>query len=211
MTNKICIFGASGATGLALAEQARERNLEVMAFVRSETARDRLPPGVTAVVGNILDRTDVERAIIGVEAVICVIGPHPSSPEVFCADAMQNIMDSMKAQGVCRLLCVTGAMIGDYPHLSWFMRSMKDSYQKQQPNLAQDRADQEKCIEASNLDWTIVKPPRLTNGKGSGHIRSGEALKVGAMSSLSRVDLSRFLLDQVHSQEYVGKRVVVKS
>ena len=152
----------------------------------------------------------MERALAGCDAVVCVIGPRLTSPEIFCAEAMRNIIQAMVAQGVRRLICLTGAMVGDYPHLSWFMRSMKSSYQKQQPALAKDRTDQEKCVETSGLDWTLVKPPRLSDGKGRGRIHSGEDLKVGAMSSLSRVDLSRFILDQVESQEYIGKKVVVQ-
>jgi putative NADH-flavin reductase len=211
MNKKICIFGASGATGSELSKQALERNLDVVAFVRSEAARKRLPPGVTVVVGNILDLPDVVRAIQGVEAVICVIGPRPAAPDVYCADAMQKILEAMKANGVSRVICVTGAMIGDYPRLSWFMRSMKNSYQKQQPALARDRAEQEKCLETSGLDWTIVKPPRLTNSKGFGHVRFGEEIKVGAMSSLSRNDLSRFLLDEIELRKHIGKKVIVQN
>ena len=101
-------------------------------------------------------------------------------------------------------------MIGDYAHLSWFMRWMKSTYQKQQPALACDRAEQEQRVQASPLAWTLVKPPRLTDGQARGRIRSGEALKVGAMSSISRADLARFILDQVDSREYVGKQVVVQ-
>jgi putative NADH-flavin reductase len=210
MTCKICIFGASGATGLTLTGQALERGLDVTAFVRSEVAKEKLPPGVTVVVGNLLDRADVERAIAGTEAVIITIGARLNSPDVFCAEATQNIIEAMKAQGVRRLICQTGAMIGDYPHLSWFMRLMKDSSQKQQPELAEDRAEQEQRVMASDLDWTLVKPPRLANGKTRGHVHSGVTLKVGAMSSLSRSDLGRFLIEQVDSQEYIGKRIVVQ-
>jgi putative NADH-flavin reductase len=211
MIRRICIFGASGATGLALTQQALERSLAVTAFVRSEAAKEKLPPGVTAVVGNLLDRADVERAITGCAAVVCVFGPHLSSSEVFCAEATQNIITAMKAQGVRRLVCLTGAMIGDYPHLSWFMRSMRNSYQKKQPALAQDRAGQEKRVASSGLDWTIVKPPRLTDGPRRGRVQSGENLKVGAMSSISRADLSQFILNEMDARQYVGKRVVVQS
>ncbi len=35
-------------------------------------------------------------------------------------------------------------------------------------------------------------------------------LKVDTFSSISRADLSRFMLDQMASTEYVGKRVVVQ-
>ncbi len=210
MTRKICVFGASGAAGLALTQLAVERGLDVAAFVRNEAARTKFPQGVKVIVGHLLDLSDVERAIAGSDAVVCAFAPRPSSPDVFCAQATQNIIDAMKAQAVRRLLCVTGAMIGDYPHLSWFMRWMKSTYQKQQPALALDRAGQEQRVEASGLDWTLVKPPRLSDGKTRGRIRSGEALNVGAMSSISRTDLARFILDQVDSREYVGKRVVIQ-
>jgi putative NADH-flavin reductase len=211
MIRRICIFGASGATGLALTQQALECSLAVTAFVRSEAAKEKLPPSVTAVVGNLLDRADVERAIIGMDAVIIAIGARLNSPDVFCAEATQNIVEAMEAQGVRRLICQTGAMIGDYPHLSWFMRSMRNSYQKQQPTLAQDRADQEQRVASSGLDWTIVKPPRLTDGPRCGRVQSGEKLKVGAMSSISRADLGQFILNETDARQYVGKRVVVHS
>lgn len=210
MAQRICIFGASGATGLALTQQAVARGHAVTTFVRSEAAKEKLPPGVTVVVGSLLDRSDVERAVVGAEAVICVIGPRPSSPEPFCAAATANIIEAMRAHGVRRLICQTGAMIGDYPHLSWFMHMMRNSYQKQQPTLAADRAEQERLVTASGLDWTLVKPPRLTNGPLRGRGHSGESLKVGAMSSISRADLASFMLDEVESPQYVGKMVVVQ-
>jgi putative NADH-flavin reductase len=209
MTHKICIFGASGATGKVLTQMAMERGFDVVAFVRSLAAKEQLPPGVTSIVGDLYSRNDVEQALAGCEAVICALGPRPNSADIFCADATQNIIEAMKAQGVRRLLCITGAMIGDYPYLSWFMRWMKNYYQKQQPALARDRSEQEQRVEASELEWTLVKPPRLTNGRGRGRVQSGENLQVGALSSISRVDVSRFILDQVESTEYVCTRVLV--
>jgi putative NADH-flavin reductase len=117
MTHKICIFGASGATGLALTQLAREDGHCVVAFVRSQPAKEKLPPGVTVVVGNLL---------------------------------------------------------------------------------------------TSGLDWTLIKPPRLTGGPARGRVRSGENLSIGALSSISRLDLSRFILDGMETPGYIGKRVVVR-
>ena len=50
MTSKLCVFGASGATGLVLTQLAVERGLGVVAFARSEATREKLPRGVTIVV-----------------------------------------------------------------------------------------------------------------------------------------------------------------
>ncbi len=128
-----------------------------------------------------------------------------------CLRQQGEVQALHKAQGVRRLVCLTGAMVDDYPHLSWFMRAMRNSYRKQQPALAVDRAEQERLVAASGLAWTAVKPPRLTNGAARGRVRSGESLKVGAFSSISRADLARFMLDEVESPQYMGKRVVVQS
>jgi putative NADH-flavin reductase len=165
---------------------------------------------VTVLVGSLLNPRDVERAVQGCEAVICAIGPRMSAPDIFCAGATRNILEAMKAQGVRRLLCITGAMVGDYPHLSWFMRGIMSSYRKNQPAQAQDRTEQEKLVEESGLDWTLVKPPRLSNGAARGRIRAGTNLKVGAFSSISRMDLSIFILDQVEAKEYMGEKVIVQ-
>ena len=208
--NKICVFGASGASGLVINGQTLSRGLEVTAFVRSEAAKDKLPQDATTVVGNLLNLKDVEGAVNGQDAIVCAFGPRPSSPEIFCADATKNIILAMKKNDVRRLICITGAMIGDYAHLSWFMQRMKSSFQKQQPAIAQDRAKQERLVESSGLEWTLIKPPRLTNDKARNRFRSAENLKVGAMSKISRKDLSQFILEQIESSECVGKKVVVQ-
>ena len=209
MTPRICIFGASGATGLAIAQQALARGHEVTAVVRSQLAQAKLPPGATVVVGSLLDRADVAHAIVGADAVICVFGPQPTSPEVFCAEATQSIIEAMRAHGMRRLICQTGAMISDYPHLSWFMRMMRSSYRKQQPALGgrscrtgTTRRGQRPAMD----DRQAAAPDEWCR---AGRVRSGENLKVGAFASISRADLARFMLDEVESPQYVGKHVVV--
>ena len=210
MTQKLCVFGASGATGLVLTGQALNRGFDISAFVRSERAQKKIPQDATIVLGDLLTLGDVEGAVIGCNAIVCAFGPRPSAPEAFCADATKNITTAMKTHGIGRLICITGAMIGDYAHLSWFMRRMKSSFKKKQPAIAQDRAEQERFVESSGLEWTLIKPPRLTNGNARGRIRAGENLKVGTLSRISQADLSRFILDQIESREYVGKRVIVQ-
>ena len=47
MARCLCIFGASGATGVMVTRLAAERGIDVVAFVRSEAARDTLPARLT--------------------------------------------------------------------------------------------------------------------------------------------------------------------
>ncbi len=208
---KLCVFGASGRTGSALVRQALDRGHRVTAFCRNESSRANFSLGASIVWGDLARRKDVDQAIRDADAVVCLYGQRPPVVHVFCARATAEIIESMKALGVRRLLCVTGAIIGDYPlRRSLFIRVMRRLFQKQQPDVARDRAMQEELIEKSGLAWTIVKPPRLTEGKKRGGYRAGTDLKVGAFSRISREDLGAFILDHLGSDEYVGKRVVVK-
>lgn len=207
----LCVFGASGRTGSALVRQALERGHQVTAFCRTDSCRSAFPLEVKRVWGDLYQRKDVDRAIQDADAVICLYGQRPPSTNVFCAKVTETIIESMKALGVTRLLCVTGAMVGAYPQRrSLFVRLMKWLFRKRQPTVAEDREKQEEMVEKSGLEWTVVKPPRLTEGKKTGWYQAGADLKVSAFSRISRADLSAFILDQIGSNEYVGKRVVVE-
>lgn len=208
---KLCVFGASGRTGKALVRQALDRGHTVTAFCRNESSHVPFPLEVRLVWGDLLRRGDVDKAVAGADAVVCLYGQRPASAHVFCAEATGIIIQSMKALGVKRLLCVTGAMIGDYPaNRSPFIRLMRWLFRKQQPGLAADREQQEGVVTRSGLAWTIVKPPRLTEGRKRGGCRAGEDLRVNVFSRISREDLVAFILDELGSDTHVGKRVVVE-
>jgi hypothetical protein len=51
------------------------------------------------------------------------------------------------------------------------------------------------------MDWTIVRPPRLTDGAAQGYQVNPQQLSFAA--SLPRADLARFLVDQLETREHV--------
>jgi putative NADH-flavin reductase len=64
-------------------------------------------------------------------------------------------------------------------------------------------------IEASNLDWTIVRPPRLTSGARTGQYRVEEGRLPDGGFTISRADQAVFLLDELDRNQYVRKIVGV--
>ncbi len=207
---KVSVFGASGRTGTIFIRDAVEHGYEITAFCRSASCASQFPDKVRVVIGNINDRSAVDEAIRGAAAVVCTLGQRPPYTEVFCAQAAATILESMRATRVKRLLCVTGAMVGEYPHRDIFIRSMAKLFARRFPAVAQDRSTQEKIVVNSGMEWTVVKPPRLTDGPARKRYRAGSELRVGLFSRISRNDLSAFLVDQIGSREYVDKRVVIE-
>src|SRR5262249_20361052 len=70
-------------------------------------------------------------------------------------------------------------------------------------NVADDSADMERVVMESDLDWTIARPPRLTNSPIiKGYRAKVDTLPKGAFF-MGRADLAQFLLDEAERNEYV--------
>ena len=209
-TRTLAVFGATGKTGLALVATARRRGWQVRALVRGSAGTLEGQPGVEIVRGEFSNLERVQAVTEGTQAVCCVFGPRPPFSEIFCAEATQAVIEAMRRSGVRRLIVQTGSMVGqNLPNWTFAWRIMTSMYQRQQPKGARDRLEQERLVCQSALDWTIIKPPRLTDGVARGQVRAGSDLRVGLLSKISRADLTAFLMDQVEQPSFVGQSVFV--
>jgi putative NADH-flavin reductase len=74
-------------------------------------------------------------------------------------------------------------------------------------NVAKDSAEMEHVVMESGLDWTIARPPRLTNGPLTGHYRIKDGRLPRGSLSLSRADVAHFLLDELERGAHVHQIV----
>lgn len=203
----IAIFGISGRTGQALTSDGRARGWTVRGFGRISSVA---PVGASVISGAFSETERLREVVRGADAVYCVFGPRTAHRDVFCATATRAVIDAMEAMACRRLLCLTGAMIGPLASRSLAMSWMAAAFTRRHPALAGDREDQEAAVMASGLEWTVVKPPRLTDGGPRGAVMAGPDVPVGLLSSISRADLARYLLDAATDPSVVHQRVVVK-
>jgi putative NADH-flavin reductase len=202
----VAIFGVSGRTGHALTAAARARRWPVQGLCRISSIA---PTGTVVIHGEFHEPERVRQVVEGADAVCCVVGAHAPHRDAFCAAATRAIVAAMETAGCRRLLCVTGAMIGDVPTRSRPMAWMRTWFARRRPAVARDREEQEAVVAESALDWTVVKPPRLTEAAPAGRIAAGPDLAVGLRSSISRADLATFLLDEIAHPRFVRQRVIV--
>ena len=70
--------------------------------------------------------------------------------------------------------------------------------------------ERENMIRQSGLQWTIVRPPTLTNGKRRTSFRSGENIKTtGFITTISRADVAEFMLSQLRMNTFLRKAPLV--
>lgn len=208
----LSLFGASGATGQILVAEALAQGYTVKALCRHRASLSLQHEHLSVFEGEI-DSSSCLNVIEGADAVLCVLGQRRGDSTPFCAEATRLVLQAMETTGVKRMLCMTGAMIGERnaAYRSWFIRQMVKSFHKRMPEMAADRALQEQHIAQSGTDWTIIKPPRLTNGTARGKYTLGETVRVSAFSAISRADVADCLLKSIDNSSTFGKFLVITS
>jgi putative NADH-flavin reductase len=205
----LAVLGASGRTGRALLRAAGQAGLQVRALCRGSSKVEETSH-VHVLRGDPTNTEEVEGALAGAQVVCCLFGPRPPYTDVFCAAATRTVIEAMQRLGPKRLICQTGAMIGpDAPNWSAGVWLMAHLFRRQRPAVAEDRTQQELIARASALDWTLVKPPRLTDGPATGRVRAGADLRVGLLSKISRPDLATFVVSECLAPRFVRQAVYV--
>ncbi len=160
--------------------------------------------------GDVLVPVQLTKAIHGQDAVLSALGHKRFFiPSTRLSADTRNIVAEMEKQGVKRLICITTMGIRDNRfrmglyYTLFVIPFIVGFYFK-------DKVIQEKIIEDSTLDWTIVRPGQLTNGKKRGNIKHGA--KQGHYiftHTISRASVAAFMLGLLGDTSYLNKAVAI--
>ncbi|MBU44012.1 MAG: epimerase [Spirochaetaceae bacterium] len=208
---KVIIFGASGATGRLTVKKAVQAGHEVTAFVRSrarlmETASLK---GLEVVEGNVLDISQVKDALAGQDAVIVALGAPGRNKSGIREKGTETIIQGMQSQGLRRLVCLSTMGIADTRHMPpWMFRNIivplfiKDAFR--------DHEKQEQKVRASGLDWTLIRPPNLTDEQARGSFHVGFPREWDELvDKISREDVASALVEQLEDETSWNKAPTV--
>ncbi|MBN6057933.1 SDR family oxidoreductase [Nonomuraea sp. RK-328] len=194
---RVTVFGATGRTGRRVVGQGLEAGHEVTAVVRDPAALDRHElrgPLLTVVRADVMDPAAIRPAVAGRDAVVSAIGPRGRGPTTVCADATASIIEAMEAEGTDRLVVVSASGFvreGDGPLTRLVAKPILTRVLR---HAFADMRRMEDLVRASMLDWTIVRPPQLTEGRRTGSYRSAIDRNVRGGVRVSRADLADCVL-----------------
>lgn len=206
---KIVVFGASRGVGINVVEQALQAGHIVTAFVRSPETFKLQHADLTVLKGDAMDASAVEQAIAGQEAVISALGPtRPPVPHMMETSA-KNIVAGMKKHGVKRLVSTTGAGVRqpkDQPKfIDHFIGFLLNILAK---DVVLDSAANVRVIQSSDLDWTVIRYPRLVDGERKGIYRVGYVGK-NSGTQITRADGADFVMKELVEKKWLHKLPVV--
>jgi putative NADH-flavin reductase len=192
----IIVFGATGPLGRRVVDRALSAGHQVTAFVRT-SGRLSSHPSLREVTGDVLDANAVTAAVPGHDAVISALGhskPSPAGHDLH--PGASHIIEAMKAARVSRLIWISSHGVGDSRGRSGFLFERILVPLRLRAEFA-DKERQEALVTAGDLDWTIVRPARLTNGPLTRRLRAQPRLRITIWDSVSRADVAEFVLTEL--------------
>lgn len=208
----LLVIGASRGIGLAVVKRALERGHAVRAFARSAARIPIEHPALEKMAGDARSPEDLRRALDGMGAVVLTLGVPPDprfiiGPVDLFSTATRALLPAMQEAGVRRLVAVTGFGAGDSrPAIALLQRL---PFQLVFGRAYADKDIQEQLVRDSGLDWTLVRPGVLTNGRGTGRLRVLAEPSTWRNGIVSRADVADFIVAQIDSREFVHKAPVV--
>ena len=206
---RVLVFGATGLTGEKLVEYASWQGHLVTAFVR-DPAHAPFEADVRVRAGDVTDPRAVANTIAGQDAVLCALGaatPIRRSPSL--VEGVRHITSAMSASGLTRLVYLSFLGVpGGRHQLSALGRYVVAPILLH--NIAADHAAKERLIRESGLDWTIVRPPRLTNGPRTGTTRHGEQIHARqVVPRVSRADVADLMVRALDDPASVHRALAI--
>lgn len=190
----IAVTGGTGFVGQAVIEQACRQGMALKALARREQAPCE---GVEWVPGDLADRAALARLVEDADAVLHIAGvvntPDPMGFHLGNVTGTDALVEAAKAAGVTRFVFVS-SLAAREPGLSRYGQSKRHA---------------EEVVQASGLDWTIVRPPAIYGPRDREILELFKAARWGVVpmppkgrASIVHVDdLARLLLELVPGRE----------
>jgi nucleoside-diphosphate-sugar epimerase len=202
MIRVIALFGATGGVGSELLQRLLSDGAQVRVLAR-DPSKLKPHPLLTIIPGNVLDYADVEQCIETTHTVYVCLGTRGNKATQLYSMGTENIIAAMKHHHIKRVICLSSAGVFGYD--GGFFGRIIVPLTLWRP--FRDKRKQAKILEASGLDWTLVRPTEIKPGKQPGQlVVSFYKMKSASISMTTLVD---FLAHEEFNREHIGKMPII--
>jgi putative NADH-flavin reductase len=201
----ILILGASGGIGRKCVELALTEGHQVTAVLRTPSKLDLKHPNLHVIKGDISNPASFLPHLENQDAVISAIGVSggfgKDKPTTLYSEGNRNVLDEMKKAGVTRAFFISASALDVSPVVPFFIRLIiRFVVQKLLKHMYEDLRRMESIIKKNDGNWTIMRPPELTDKPLTGEYRIAinSFLKNGL--KLSRADLAHFMINNIANE-----------
>ncbi|MGA8272361.1 MAG: NAD(P)-binding oxidoreductase [Candidatus Sulfotelmatobacter sp.] len=200
----LLIVGANGKTGGALVQLACELGHSVTALMHHEPPQPMTCSRI--ILGDVRDSQLLESAMAGQHAVIDTIGTRkPFLKTTLETDTARLLIAAMHRHSIRRIVAVSSIGVGDsIVNVPRLYRALMPIFFR---GAIPDKEGMEAQLRQSNLDWTIVRPAGLTDGRGTDSVQIITPASRHHVCSIARRDVAAFILNHLTDAEVYQKIV----
>jgi uncharacterized protein YbjT (DUF2867 family) len=209
---KMTVFGATGGIGREVVRQALDAGHTVTAVVRESSRLDVVHPALeVVVVPGLTDPEPLTAALSGSDAALSGVGPRSRKDTTVASTSTRAILRAMKAAGVPRFTAVSAVPVGPIPPEDSFLnrRILYPMIKSMLREIYADLARMEDEIRRSGIEWTVVRPPRLTGKPRTGSYRMAIGANVPRGNFISRADVAHAMLASLDDPATVNQAIGV--
>jgi len=197
---KILIIGAAGGIGYEAVQQALKEGHHVTAVLRNPAKLPITHPNLSIVKGDILQPATFEQHLREADFTISAIGVSGANmfndkPTTLYSEGNASLVSAMQRIGARRAFFISASAVEISPVLPFYVRFVaKYVIQKVLRHMYADLRTMEATIKATNLEWTIIRPPQLTKGPVTGHYRTAVNAFLKNALKISRADVAHYMI-----------------
>jgi putative NADH-flavin reductase len=205
MVMNIFIAGANGGIGRRTVEQALQAGHRVTALVRDPAKLPLVHPNLTIVKGDIMQPETFAHQMEGQQVVLSALGVSggllSDKPTTLYSQGNANLLKAMEQHSVKRFVCISASALDISPVIPWYFRlAAKYIVQKLLKHMYADLRQMESIVKASKADWTIIRPPQLTDGPLTGNYRMAVNQFLKNCLKISRADVAHWMLNNLYNE-----------
>lgn len=152
------------------------------------------------------DRTALRPFVHGCRAIVYALGIDRLGSTTLFSSSTAALLDAMQAEGVERLVAITGVGAGETRGHGGFVYD-RIIYPLFTRHRYRDKDVQEALIGASSVRWTIVRPAPFREGVPRGELEVHTSIAPDTMlTGVTRGEVARFVVDELDDERYVGQR-----
>jgi putative NADH-flavin reductase len=204
---RYAVIGGAGRVGGHVIAQAHAVGDGVKTLVRSGRRLRDAAPAIGVVEGDVLDPDALDSTLAGTDVVISTIGFRGLGKTTLYSRGTSSILAAMQRTGVRRFIGISAAGVEIDPALRGVVATVLVPLVYGEA-LA-DMRTMEEVLARCRVDWTVVRPARLTDGPRTGTYRHNERFLPTGGTQISRADLADFLLQVAADGLYVRARPAI--
>ena len=214
---KITVVGATGRIGELVVHRANAAGHDVTAVVRRPDAISGVARVVTADLAH-PSAAALAAAVAGADAVLSCLGARTRKDAGIVAPGTRALIAAMNEMGVRRIVTISASPVSTVPSpgrrnpppdpgLTGSLRIITPVIKRVFASVYADLARMEDELRFSDLDWTAIRPPRLTDKPGTGAFRTAHEHNLPGGSAVSRADVADLMLRVVEQPETFGHAI----